>query len=86
MATEIGIGVSLISCDMDVRTGGKYRLDGFGGAGTMVFYGKYLEVVPNERIACTKRRGKEGLLTTVTCEDQGGTTLLTFHEVKHLRK
>lgn len=75
-------GMSLVSCDMDVRTGGKYRLEfGFGGTDTMAFYGKYLEVVPNERIVWTNDEGEEGAVTTVTFEDQGGTTLLTFHEV-----
>ena len=75
-------GVSLVSCDMDVRTGGKYRLEfGTGGSDTMAFYGKYLEVVPNERIVWTNDEGKEGAITTVTFEDQGGKTLLTFHEV-----
>lgn len=40
-------GVSLVSCDMDVRTGGKYRLEfSTDGADTMAFYGKYLEVLP----------------------------------------
>lgn len=74
-------GVSLVSCDMDVRTGGKYRLEfGTGGSETMAFYGKYLEVVPNERIVWTNDEGAEGAITTVTFEDQGGNTLLTFHE------
>ena len=76
------VGVSLVSCDMDVRTGGKYRLEfGFGGSDTMAFYGKYLEVVPNERIVWTNDEGEAGAVTTVTFEDQGGKTLLTFHEV-----
>ena len=57
-------GVSLVSCDMDVRTGGKY-----------------LKVVPNERIVWTNDEGEEGAITTVTFEDQGGRTLLNFHEV-----
>jgi uncharacterized protein YndB with AHSA1/START domain len=75
-------GVSLVSCDMDVRTGGKYRLEfGAGGSDTMAFYGKYLEVVPNERIVWTNDEGEEGAVTTVTFEDQGGKTLLNFHEV-----
>lgn len=75
-------GVSLISCDMDVRTGGKYRLEfGTGGSDTMAFYGKYLEVVPNERIVWTNDEGEEGAITTVTFEDQGGKTLLNFHEL-----
>ena len=74
-------GISLVSCDMDVRTGGKYRLEfGAGGSDTMAFYGKYLDVVPNERIVWTNDEGEEGAITTVTFEDQGGKTLLTFHE------
>lgn len=75
-------GISLLSCDMDVRTGGKYRLEfGAGGSDTMAFYGKYLEVVPNERIVWTNDEDEEGAVTTVTFEDQGGKTLLNFHEV-----
>src|SRR5215203_4343476 len=75
-------GVSLMSCDMDVRTGGKYRLEfGAGGSDTMAFYGKYLEVVPDERIVWTNDEGEEGAITTLIFEDQGGTTLLNFHEV-----
>ena len=75
-------GVSLVGCDMDVRTGGKYRLE-FGSAdgGTMAFYGKYLHVVPDERIVWTNDEGEEGAVTTVTFEEQGGKTLLTFHEI-----
>jgi uncharacterized protein YndB with AHSA1/START domain len=75
-------GVSLVACDMDVRTGGKYRLEfSTGGPDTMAFYGKYLEVVPNERIVWTNDEGEEGAITTVTFEDLGGKTLLHFHEV-----
>jgi len=75
-------GISFLSCDMDVRTGGKYRLEfGTGGSDSMAFYGKYLEVVPNERIVWTNDEGEEGAITTVTFEDQGGKTLLRFHEI-----
>lgn len=81
-------GVTLVSCDMDVRTGGKYRLEfSTGGPQTMAFYGKYLDVVPNERIVWTNDEGEvedageEGAITTVTFEDHGGQTLLRFHEV-----
>ena len=75
-------GVSLVSCELDVRTGGKYRLEfSAGGADTMAFYGKYLEVVPNERIVWTNDEGEEGAVTTVTFADQGGKTLVTFHEI-----
>jgi uncharacterized protein YndB with AHSA1/START domain len=73
-------GVSLVSCEMDVRTGGKYKLEFGAGDDTMAFYGKYLDVVPNERIVWTNDEGEEGAVTTVTFEDRDGKTLLTFHE------
>ena len=74
-------GVSLVGCEMDVRTGGTYRLEfRAGDSNTMAFHGRYLEVVPNERIVWTNDEGDEGAVTTVTFEDRGGTTLLTFHE------
>ena len=74
-------GVSLVSCDMDVRTGGKYRLEfGAGGSDTMAFYGKYLEVVPNERIVWLNEESDEGAVTTVTFEEVAGKTRVTYHE------
>jgi uncharacterized protein YndB with AHSA1/START domain len=76
-----GAGISLVSCDMDVRTGGKYRLEFGAGDDTMAFYGKYLDVMPNERIVWTNDEGEEGAVTTVTFEDRGGKTLLTFREL-----
>jgi uncharacterized protein YndB with AHSA1/START domain len=41
-------GVPLLSCEMDVRVGGKYRLE-FGGdaSNSMAFSGKYIEVTPH---------------------------------------
>lgn len=79
-------GVALLACEMDVRTGGKYRLEfGFGGD-TMAFYGKYLDVVPNERIVWTNDEGEEGAVTTVTFQEHGGKTLLTFHELYPTRE
>ncbi|MCV3764701.1 SRPBCC family protein [Rhizobium sp. TRM95796] len=75
-------GISLASCEMDVRTGGKYRLEfGAEGSETMAFYGKYLDVAPNERIVWTNDEGEDGAVTTVTFEDRDGKTLLTYHEV-----
>ena len=74
-------GASLLSCDMDVRTGGKYRLEFGVGGSSMAFFGKYLEVVPDERIVWTNDEGEEGAVTTVTFEERGGKTLLTFHEI-----
>ncbi|HEY1212222.1 MAG TPA: SRPBCC domain-containing protein, partial [Bryobacteraceae bacterium] len=48
---------------------------------TMSFYGKYLDVVPNERIVWTNDEGEEGAVTTVTFEERDGKTLLTSHEL-----
>ena len=74
-------GVTLVACDMDVRTGGKYRLEfSAGGPDTMAFYGKYLEVIPNERIVWTNDEGEAGAVTTVTFEEHDGQTRLTFQE------
>jgi uncharacterized protein YndB with AHSA1/START domain len=76
-----GAGMSLVSCEMDVRTGGTYRLEFAMGNRTMAFYGKYLDVVPDSRIVWTNEEEDEGAVTTVTFEDRGGKTLLTFHEL-----
>jgi uncharacterized protein YndB with AHSA1/START domain len=75
-------GVKLLSCDMDVRTGGGYRVAfGEDPAAAMTFFGTYLEVVPNERLVWTNEEGDEGAITTVTFEEQDGKTLLMFHEL-----
>jgi len=75
-----GAPMSLLSCEMDVRTGGTYRLEFEAAGNRMAFYGKYLDVVPDERIVWTNEEG-EGAVTTVTFADQNGKTLLTFHEL-----
>jgi uncharacterized protein YndB with AHSA1/START domain len=38
-------------------------------------------VVPDVRIVWTNDEGEEGAVTTVTFEDQGGRTVVNFHEV-----
>lgn len=76
------IGVPLRSCEMDVRTGGSYRLEfGHDGSGSMAFIGRYLEVVPPSRLVWTNEEGEDGPVTTVTFEDRDGGTLLTVHEL-----
>jgi uncharacterized protein YndB with AHSA1/START domain len=74
---------SLLSCDIDMRTGGGYRLVfRFPGSDqTMAFFGTYKEVVPNKRIVWTNDESDQGAVTTVTFEEQAGKTLLTFHEL-----
>jgi uncharacterized protein YndB with AHSA1/START domain len=76
------IGVPLLSCEMDVRTGGSYRLEfGRDAAESMAFVGKYLEVLPPSRLVWTNEEGEDGAVTTVTFEERGGRTLLTVHEL-----
>jgi uncharacterized protein YndB with AHSA1/START domain len=75
------MGVPLLSCEMDVRVGGKYRLEfGQDAANSMAFFGKYIEVTPDSRLVWTNDEGEDGAVTTVTFEKKGGKTLLTFHE------
>lgn len=75
-------GLTLVSCDMDVRTGGGYRLVFRHPASDrpMAFYGTYLEVTPNRRIVWTNEESDQGAVTTVTFEAQDGTTRVTLHE------
>jgi uncharacterized protein YndB with AHSA1/START domain len=73
------MGMTLRSCEMDVRTGGTYRLD-FGDG--MDFFGRYTEVTPPSRIAWTNEEGGEdGSVTTVTFEEKDGQTLLVVNEL-----
>ena len=74
--------IRLVACDMAVWTGGKYRLEFvMGDAEPFAFYGKYLDVVANERIVWTNDEGEEGAITTVTFQELGDSTQLTFHEL-----
>lgn len=77
------MGMTLRSCEMDVRTGGKYRLVfGDDPANPMAFFGNYLDVVPNKRIVWTNEEsGDAGSVTTVTFEERDGKTLLVMSEL-----
>ena len=74
------MGMSLRSCEMDVRVGGTYRLE-FEPDG-MAFFGTYLEVTPPWRLVWTNEEGGEGgPVTTVTFEERDGKTLLVLREL-----
>ena len=76
-------GMSLVSCDMDVRTGGTYRLVFSHPAfdQPMAFFGMYKEVTPHKRLVWTNEDSDQGAVTTVTFEENDGKTLVTFHEL-----
>lgn len=73
------MGIPLLSCDMDPRVGGEYRLV-FGNG--MEFFGRYIEVTPHSRLVWTNEEGGDGgPVTTVTFEEKGGKTLLVMCEL-----
>jgi uncharacterized protein YndB with AHSA1/START domain len=74
-------GMSLLSCEADVRVGGSYRLEfGQGASKAMAFFGRYLEVTPHSRLVWTNDESDDGAVTTVTFEEEGGQTLPVLHE------
>src|SRR5215467_4100421 len=76
-------GLTLLSCELDVRVGGTYRLVfSHNASETMAFYGSYLEVTPHSRLVWTNEEGDDGgAVTTVTFEEKGGKTLLVMHDL-----
>ena len=75
----MSMGMTLVLCEQDVRTGGCYRLE-FGQG--MAFFGRYIEVTPHSRIVWTNEEsGEDGSVTTVTFNEQDGKTLLTLSEL-----
>lgn len=75
-------GMRLVSCDMDIRTGGRYRLvfqhPMFDQP--MAFFGSYVEVTPNLRLIWTNEESDQGAVTTVSFEADGEQTRVTLHE------
>ena len=76
------MGVPMLSCEMDVRTGGGYRVEfGHDPSEAWAFFGKYIEVVPNARLVWTNEESEDAAVTTVTFEEKGDKTLLVLHEL-----
>jgi uncharacterized protein YndB with AHSA1/START domain len=78
-------GITFLACEMDARTGGKYRLE-FGHPScsdqSTAFYGRYLEVTPHSKVVWTNEEGGDGgAVTTVTFEEQGGQTRVVMHDL-----
>lgn len=77
------VPLSLVSCEMDVRTGGAYRFvfrhPDFEQP--MAFFGTYKDVTPPRRIVWTNEESDQGAITTVTFDEDGGKTRVTLHEL-----
>jgi uncharacterized protein YndB with AHSA1/START domain len=77
-------GLNLLSCEQDVRVGGRYRLvfSHPSASQPMEFFGTYKEVTPHSRLVWTNDEGDgDGPVTTVTFEEKGGQTLLVVHDL-----
>jgi uncharacterized protein YndB with AHSA1/START domain len=76
-------GISFLSCETDVRTGGSYRFV-FGHPASeqpMAFFGRYIEVTAPCRLVWTNEEAEDGAVTTVTFEEKDGETLIVVHDL-----
>jgi uncharacterized protein YndB with AHSA1/START domain len=81
--TPESFGITFLSCDTDVRTGGSYRFV-FGHAASeqpMAFHGRYIEVTPPSRLVWTNEEEEDGAVTTVTFEERDGKTRVVVHDL-----
>lgn len=77
-------GITLISHEADVRTGGTYHLvmSHPSAEQPMSFFGRYIEVTPPSRIIWTNDEGDgDGAVTTVTFKERGGATLVVLRDL-----
>ena len=74
-------GLTLLSCEMDVRVEGGYRLVFAGDPEPIAFFGKYLEVAPHSRLSWSNDEGPDGPITTVTFEERDGQTLVVVQDL-----
>ena len=77
-------GLTLLSCEMDVRTGGSYRFvfEHPAAPEGMAFFGRYLDVSPHSRLVWTNdESGDAGQLSTLTLEGHADTTRIVLHEL-----
>jgi uncharacterized protein YndB with AHSA1/START domain len=76
-------GMTLVSSEMDIRTGGSYRLV-FNHPSLpqpMAFFGKYIEVTPSTRMVWTNEESADGAVTTVTFAEEAGGTLVVVRDL-----
>jgi uncharacterized protein YndB with AHSA1/START domain len=78
------VGLTLLSCELDVRVGGGYRLVFSHPAAPepMAFHGRYLEVTPPSRLVWTNEESiGNGQVTTVSFVEHAGQTLIVVHDL-----
>ena len=77
------MGMVIVSCEMDVRVGGGYRIEirHPSAPAPMPFFGKYLEVTPNARLVWSNDESPSGPITTVTFEEIAGKTRVVLHDL-----
>lgn len=85
------LGVSVISCDADIRVGGEYRyVLRPGTRDTFAFSGHYTEITPHSRLVYTtffeptasgRIPDAEAVIVTVTFDEQNGKTNLVSREL-----
>lgn len=80
------LGVTLFSCDADVRVGGRYRfVFGRDANQAMAFSGTYKEVTPFSRLVCTQlfepMPSAGEAVVTATFEEKDGKTRLVVHQL-----
>jgi uncharacterized protein YndB with AHSA1/START domain len=80
------LGVSLFSCEADVRAGGNYRYAfGHDPKHPMVFSGRYTEVTPHTRLVWTQvleqMRAAGEAIITATFDERDGKTELVLHQL-----
>src|SRR5260221_2032401 len=76
-------GISFLSCETDVRTGGSYRFV-FGHPASeqpIAFHGRYIEVTPPSRLVWTNEEDADGAVTTATFEEKDGRTRVVVHDL-----
>jgi uncharacterized protein YndB with AHSA1/START domain len=78
------VGWPLTLCEVDFRVGGRFRfaMTGPSGQQNTPFGGEYLEIVPNRKIVfdnAFEAPGAEKMIMTITFDEKGGKTVLTFH-------
>jgi uncharacterized protein YndB with AHSA1/START domain len=76
-------GITFLSCETDVRTGGSYRFV-FGHPASeqpMAFFGRYLEVTPPSRLVWTNEEDADGAVTSATFKETDGRTRVVVHDL-----